>query len=29
MTFKHYKVTIGYMEVRVNNKLYDSKVFIK
>ena len=29
MTFKHYKVTKGYMEVRVNNKLYDSKVFIK
>lgn len=29
MTFRHYKVTKGYLEVRVNNKLYDSKVFIK
>lgn len=29
ITFKHYNVTKGYFEVRVNNKLYDSKVFIK
>ena len=28
-TFKHFNVTKGYMEVRVNNKLYDSKVFVK
>jgi len=28
-TFKHYNVTKGYIEVRVNQKLYDSKVFIK
>ena len=29
ITYKHYKVTKGYIEVRVNNKLYDSKVFVK
>jgi hypothetical protein len=29
MTFKHYNVTKGYIEVRINNKLYDSKVFVK
>ena len=28
-TFKHYNVTKGYIEVRINNKLFDSKVFIK
>jgi len=28
-TFKHYNVTKGYIEVRVNKKLYDSKVFVK
>jgi len=29
MTFKHYNVTKGYLEVRIKNKLYDSKVFVK
>ena len=29
MTYKHYKVTKGYFKVIVNNKLYDSKVFVK
>ncbi len=29
MTYKHYNVTKGYIEVRVANKLYDSKVFVK
>lgn len=29
MTFKHYNVTKGYIEVRINQKLYDSKVFVK
>jgi hypothetical protein len=29
LTFKHYNITKGYFEVRVKNKLYDSKVFIK
>ena len=29
LTFKHYNVTKGYIEVRINNKLYDSKVFVK
>ena len=28
-TFKHYGVTKGYIQVKVNNKLYDSKVFVK
>ena len=28
-TFIHKNVTKGYLEVRVNNKLYDSKVFVK
>ena len=29
MTFEHKKVTNGYLEVRIKNKLYDSKVFVK
>ena len=29
ITFKHYTVEKGYFEVRINNKLYDTKVFIK
>ena len=29
MTFKHYNIDKGYFEVRINNKLYDTKVFIK
>ncbi|MAC83497.1 MAG: hypothetical protein CL624_05120 [Arcobacter sp.] len=29
ITFKHYNVTKGYIEVRVDKKLYDSKVFVK
>ena len=29
LTFKHQNVTQGYFEVKVNNKLYDSKVFVK
>jgi hypothetical protein len=29
MTFKHYNVSKGYIEVRVLQKLYDSKVFVK
>lgn len=29
LTFKHQNVTKGYFEVRVNGKLYDSKVFVK
>lgn len=29
ITFKHYNITKGYFEVKINNKLYDTKVFIK
>ena len=29
ITLKHYTVEKGYFEVRINNKLYDTKVFIK
>lgn len=29
ITFKHYSVTKGYIEVRINKKLYDTKVFVK
>lgn len=29
LTFKHYTVTSGYFEVRIDGKLYDTKVFIK
>ncbi|MCT7910894.1 hypothetical protein N5912_03565 [Arcobacter lacus] len=29
LTFKHQNVSKGYFEVKVNNKLYDSKVFVK
>lgn len=29
MTFKHYNINKGYFEVKINNKLYDTKVFIK
>ncbi len=29
LLYKHYNITKGYFEVRVNNRLVDSKVFIK
>lgn len=29
ITYKHYNVKKGYLELRIFNKLYDSKVFIK
>jgi hypothetical protein len=29
MTFKHYNIDKGYFKVKINNKLYDTKVFIK
>jgi hypothetical protein len=29
MTFKHYNIEKGYFEIKINNKLYDTKVFIK
>jgi hypothetical protein len=29
ITFKHHNVTKGYIEVRIKEKLYDSKVFVK
>ncbi len=29
ITFKHYNINKGYFEVKIDNKLYDSKVFIK
>lgn len=29
LTFKHYGVTKGYFEVRISNRLYDGKVFVK
>ncbi|MDZ7819744.1 MAG: hypothetical protein U5K55_14540 [Aliarcobacter sp.] len=29
LTFKHYNIQKGYFEVRINNKLYDTKVFVK
>lgn len=29
LTFKHYNISKGYFEIKINNKLYDSKVFIK
>lgn len=29
ITFKHYALSSGYFKVEINNKLYDSKVFIK
>ncbi|MFK2822747.1 hypothetical protein [Arcobacter sp. YIC-80] len=28
-TFKHFNVTRGYFEVKIDGKLYDTKVFIK
>lgn len=28
-SFKHYTVEKGYIEIRIDNKLYDSKVFVK
>ena len=28
-TFKHYTVEKGHIEVKIDNKLYDSKVFVK
>ncbi|XPV68081.1 MAG: hypothetical protein ACNI25_12310 [Halarcobacter sp.] len=29
LLYKHYKVTKGYIEVKLNGKLYDTKVFVK
>ncbi|MBP9491376.1 MAG: hypothetical protein KBE77_07985 [Aliarcobacter sp.] len=29
LTFKHFNVKKGYFEVKIDNKIYDSKVFIK
>ena len=29
LTFKHYNVSKGYFEVKIDNKLYDTKVFVK
>lgn len=29
VTFKHYNISKGYLEVRIDNKLFDTKVFIK
>ena len=29
LTFKHFNIKKGYFELRINNKLYDTKVFVK
>lgn len=29
VTFKHFNITKGYFEVRISNKLFDTKVFVK
>ncbi len=29
LTFKHYNISKGYFEIRINNKLFDTKVFVK
>ena len=29
ITFKHYNVSKGYFEVKIDNKIYDTKVFVK
>jgi hypothetical protein len=29
LTFKHYNISKGYFEIRVDNKLFDTKVFVK
>ena len=29
LTFKHYNISKGYFQVKINNKLYDTKVFVK
>ena len=29
LTFKHYNVSKGYFEVKINDKIYDTKVFVK
>jgi len=29
ITFKHHNISKGYFEVRINNKLYDTKVYVK
>jgi hypothetical protein len=29
LTFKHYDISKGYFEIRIDEKLYDSKVFVK
>ncbi|GGD32131.1 hypothetical protein GCM10012288_02580 [Malaciobacter pacificus] len=29
ISFKHYNITKGYFEVKIENKLFDTKVFVK
>lgn len=29
LTFKHYNVSKGYFEVKIDNEIYDTKVFVK
>ena len=29
LTFKHFNISKGYFEVKINDKIYDTKVFIK
>lgn len=29
LTFKHFKISKGYFEIKINNKVFDTKVFIK
>lgn len=29
LTFKHFNITNGYFQIFIDNKLYDSKVFVK
>ncbi len=29
LTFKHYNVSKGYFEVKIDDKIYDTKVFVK
>ena len=29
LTFKHYNVSKGYIEIKIDDKIYDTKVFVK
>lgn len=29
LTFKHYTISNGYFEIKINNKIFDTKVYIK